>query len=200
MIGLIVLLAVAAIIVGCAIFLYLKSTFVKAFAMAIAAVCASAVALGLFAVLANILVSLSGGSSMLEQWGELLCYILLFVVAFAILQTIVNLLTRRPINLGQWPERIGRVVCGIFLGFTLSSVLVTLLIMALPDALQSSTLEKYLSHKEIVTQKQKEPAKPKKPAQPEKFPLRKQKRSKTAGKRDKLSDISKSVVGDQLDE
>lgn len=198
MVGSIALLAVVAIIVGCAIFLYLKGTFVKAFAMAIAAVCASAVALGFFAVLANVLVSLSGGGGTLEQWGELICFILLFVVAFAILQTIVNLLTRRPINLGLWPERIGRAVCGVFLGFTLSSAVATLLMMALPDALQASTLSKYLAHKGIVTQKQKEPAKPKKPDQREKYPL--QKKSKTAGKKDKLSDISRSIVGDQVDE
>ena len=194
----IALLAVVAIIVGCAIFQYLKGTFVKAFAMAIAAVCASAVALGFFAVLANVLVDISGGSSTLEQWGELICFILLFIVAFAIMQTIINLLTRRPINLGLWPERIGRAVCGIFLGFTLSSIVITLLLMALPDELQASTLCKYLAHKGVVTQKQKELTKPKKPAQREKFPLKK--KTKTADKKDKLSDISRSIVGDQLDE
>jgi len=198
MVGSIVLLAVVAIIVGCAIFQYLKSTFVKAFATAIAATCASAVALGFFRVAAATLVSFSGGSDVLEQWGELLCFVLLFVVAFAGLMIITSLLTRRPIDLGHWPERIGRVACGILLGFALSSALIDTLTMALPDALQTSTLGKYLGHKEVVAPKQKEPAKTKKPAQRQKFPLRK--RSKTAGKRDKLSDVSKSIVGDQLDE
>lgn len=198
MVGSIVLLAVVAIMVGCAIFQYLKSTFVKAFATAIAAVCASAVALGFFKVAAAALVSFSGGSDMLEQWGPLLCFVLLFVVAFAGLMIIINFLTRRPIDLGHWPERVGRVACGILLGFVLSGALFDTLTMALPDALQTSTLGKYLGHKEVVAAKQKTPAKTKKPAQPQKIPLRK--RSKTAGKRDKLSDISKSIVGDQLEE
>ncbi len=182
MVNLIVLLAVPVIIVGCAIFQYLKGTFVKAFAMAIAAVSASAVALGFFAVLANALAGLSGGSDAFEKWGPLLCFVLLFVLTFAVLQTLINLLTRRPIDLGQWPERIGRSVCGIILGLVLSSVLIDSLKVALPDTLQSSTLSKYLGHEAIVTQKQKEPAKPKKPAQPEKFLLREKR--KTAGKRD----------------
>ena len=198
MVGSIVLLAVVAMIVGGAIFQYLKSTFVKAFAMAIAAICASAVALGFFRVAATTLVSFSGGSDMLEQWGEPLCFVLFFVVAFAILQTIVNQLTRRPIDLGHWPERIGRAACGAFLGFTVSRVLIAVLIMSFLPGLQTSTLGKYLGHKEVVAAKQKAPAKTKKTAQPQKSTQRK--RSKTAGKRDKLSDISKSVVGDQLEE
>lgn len=153
MIGSIVLLAVGAIIIGCVIYQYLKSTFVKAFATAIAAVCASAVALGFFRVLANALVGLGGGSDVLEQWGPLLCFVLLFILAFAGLQTLVIQLTRRPIDLGLWPERIGRVVCGIILGFALSSVLVDSLNTALPDALQSNIVGKYLGHEGIVAPK-----------------------------------------------
>ena len=182
MVGSIVLLAVIAIMAGCAIFQYLKSTFVKAFATAMAAIWASAVALGFFKVTAAALISFSGGSDMLEQWAEPLCFALLFVVTFAILQTIINQLTRRPIDLGHWPERIGRVACGAFLGFTVSRVLIAVLIMSFLPGLQTSTLGKYLCHKEVVAAKQKTPAKPKKPAQRQKFPQRKQ--SKTAGKRD----------------
>lgn len=198
MVGSILLLAVVAIMVGCAIFQYLKSTFVKAFATAIAATSASAVALGFFKVTAATLVGFSGGSDMLEQWAEPLCFVLLFVVAFAILQTIINQLTRRPIDLGHWPERIGRVACGAFLGFTVSRVLIAVLIMSFLPGLQTSTLGKYLGHKEVVAAKQKTLAKPKKPAQRQKSPLRKQSRS--PDKRDKLSDVSKSIVGDQFDE
>ena len=169
MVNSIVLLAILGIIAGCAIFQYLKGSFVKAFAMAIAAVCASAIAIGFFAILAKALVSISGGNDLLEKWGALLCFVLLFVVAFAGLQTLTNFLTtRQPIDLGLWPERIGRVFCGIFLGFVLSRALIIALTMALPDTLQSSTIAKYLGHKGIVIKQQKELEKSENPAQSEK--------------------------------
>jgi len=198
MVSSIVLLAVAAIIVGCAIFQYLKSTFVKAFATAIAATCAGAVALGFFKVAAATLVSFSGGSSLLEQRGELLCFVLLFVVAFAILQTIVNQLTRRPIDLGLWPERIGRAASGLFLGFSLSRILFSVLIMTGLLGMQISALGKYFSYKGINPPKQTQQKEADKPSR--KRESRPGKESRTTPEKGKLSDTSKSVIGPEFEE
>jgi hypothetical protein len=91
-----------------------------------------AAAFGYFEVLANIAISHAGDGSFasLIPWAHSLCFTLLFILAFAILQTIAAQLIRHPIDLGLWPERIGRVVCGVFLGIIISGVLLTALAMA----------------------------------------------------------------------
>jgi hypothetical protein len=197
MTGSVVLLAVVLIIVGCAIYLFLKATFVKAFAMAIAAVCASAIALGFFSTLSNSLVGFSDDSELLAQWGPLLCFVLLFIVAFAVLQTIINLLTRQPIDLGFWPERIGRAACGAFLGFTLSRILLAALIMSFLPGLQTSTLGKYLGYKGINPPKQTQQKKTKSSYKKREATPPKASRSTPKGR--KLSDTSKSILGPEFE-
>lgn len=119
-------LAVIVIILGCIAYQYLKGTLVKAFAAVITAVCASVVAFTYFEPLANVLIS----RNKLVPWSQLLAFVLLFVVAFAVLQTIASLLTRRPVDLGLAPERIGRVLCGIILGLLMSGLVLTAAAMA----------------------------------------------------------------------
>ena len=125
-------LAVVIIILGCAALLYFYGTFVKAFAMIIIAICSSIVAFGFFEMLANLIISRSSDGSLLSlaPWAQTLCFILLFAVTFGVLQTGAIYLIRHEIDLGFWPERIGRVVCGIILGFIISGFLLTALQMA----------------------------------------------------------------------
>lgn len=129
MIGLAVVLLT---ILGCAVFQHFKGTFVKAFATIIVAICASVVAFGYFEVLANVLISRGESGSLLSlaPWAQSLCFMLIFVLAFAILQTVAIQLIRHPVDLGFVPELIGRVVCGIFLGLITSGLLLTALEMA----------------------------------------------------------------------
>ncbi len=192
--GSIVMLVVVAIMAGCAIYLFLKSTLIKAFATAIAAVCAAAAALGFFGILASTLVNLSGNMDLLVQWGEPLSFVLLFVVAFAVLQTIVNLLTKHVIDLGFWPERAGRALSGLFLGFTLSRVLCSILIMSFLPGLQTNTFGKYMSYRGINPPKKVEQIKT---AQPSEQRKTEQPREQ---KKEKLSDTSKSILGPGFDE
>jgi hypothetical protein len=119
-------LLVVLIILGCVAYQYLKGTLVKSFAMVITTICASVVAFGYFELLANVLI----GRGSLVLWAQPLSFMLLFVLTFAILQTIATQLTRRPVDLGLLTERIGRIVCGIFLGLTISGLLLTALAMA----------------------------------------------------------------------
>ena len=119
-------LIVVLIVLGCAALLYLKGTLVKAFATLIVAVCASVVAFGYFELLANVFI----GRDLLIPWAQPLSFALLFILTFAVLQTAAIQLIRQPVDLGLWPERIGRVVCGIFLGLFLSGLLLTALAMA----------------------------------------------------------------------
>jgi hypothetical protein len=125
-------LSVVLIILGCAAYQYFKGTFVRAFATIIIAICASVAAYGFFEVLANVFISRGDNSRLLSlvPWAQTLCFALLFIIVFGTLQTGVMFLTRQPIDLGFLPERIGRVVCGLFLGLILAGLLLTALEMA----------------------------------------------------------------------
>ncbi len=125
-------LIVLLIIAGCVAYQYLKGTVIRAFATIIIAICASVVAFGYFEALANIFVSRSSDNEYpaLVPWAQPLSFILLFVLSFAILQTALTFLTRKPVDLGILPERIGRIICGIFLGLIISGLLLTALAIA----------------------------------------------------------------------
>jgi hypothetical protein len=113
-------LFVAIVILGCAAYQYLKGTLVKAFTTIIIVLCAIMVGFGYFEALARLLIKYSPS---LATWAQSLCFILLFVLSFAVLQTIAAQLNRQKVNLGLMPERIGRVVCGIILGLLTSGIL-----------------------------------------------------------------------------
>ena len=117
-------LAVVLIILGCGALMYFKGTFVKAIGMIIIAIFSSVVAFGYFEVLSNVIISRGNDGSMLSlvPWAYTLSFVLLFIVTFGLLQTAATYLTRLPVDLGFLPERIGRVVCGIILGFIISGL------------------------------------------------------------------------------
>jgi hypothetical protein len=120
------------IIAGCAAFQFFKGTIVRAFATIVIAIFASIVAFGFFEILADVLIKRgdSGGMLSLVPWAQALSFLLLFVLTFAVLQTAIVQLTRMKIDLGLWPERIGRPVLGIILGLIVSGVLLVFLALA----------------------------------------------------------------------
>jgi len=120
-------LSVLVIIAGCAAYQYLKGTVVKAFATIIITICASVAAFGYFELAARLL---AGYAPSVATWAQLLSFVLLLVVVFAILQTALSQLIRQPIDLGTWPERVGRIGCGIVLGVLVSGLALTALQMA----------------------------------------------------------------------
>lgn len=120
-------LLVVLVILGCVAYQYLKGTLIKAFATLVITICASVVAFGYFELLAKVL---AGYSQSLAPWAQMVCFALLFILSFAILQTVVVQLTCHQVDLGSLPERIGRVVCGILLGLIMSGLLLTALAMA----------------------------------------------------------------------
>lgn len=126
-------IAVVIIILGCAVYQYFKGSFIRAVATIIIAICAGIAAFGFFEVLANVFIKRSDTGSFLSivPWAQPLCFALLYIIVFGAMQTGMMYLTHnRPVDLGFLPERIGRVVCGIFLGLLLSGFLFTTLGMA----------------------------------------------------------------------
>jgi len=120
------------IILICGAYQYFKGTIVKSFVLLVITVCAGAAAFGYFEILANLIISRGDQErfSSLVPWAQPLSFILLFALSFAVLQLIAERLTRQNVDLGFWPERIGRVICGIFAGLVASGLLLTVLVMA----------------------------------------------------------------------
>ncbi|MDD5327375.1 MAG: CvpA family protein [Phycisphaerae bacterium] len=119
-------LFIVLIVLGCGVYQYQKGTFVKSFVAIVVSICASVVAFGYFELLGNVFIS----REILLSWAHSFSFVLLFVLTFAVLQTAAIQLIRQPINLGLWPERIGRVICGLFLGLILSGILFTIVAMS----------------------------------------------------------------------
>lgn len=124
-------LVMLAIIIGCAAFLYLKGTLVQGVAMVFNAMFAGFVAFAFFETLAAMLMKYSPG---LAAWAQTICFLLLFVLTFAILQTVALQIGKEKVDLGMWPERVGRVVCGVILGYVITGqLLVALAASPLPS-------------------------------------------------------------------
>ena len=123
-------LAIVAIVLICGAWQYLKGKAVKAFATVINTVCASFVALAYFEPLAGLLLSRGDRFAAVVPWAQLIAFAVLFLVAFAVLQTVTSQIMRKPIALPDFPDRIARSVCGILLGLELSGLLLTALAMA----------------------------------------------------------------------
>ncbi len=104
---------------ACAVAQYLKNTLVKSFEMFIAALCASFVALWWYEQLSEMLIK----QEMLVDVAQPVCFGVLFVITFAVLQTAATSLTKQKIEFGVMPERVGRIVFGLLLGYVISGVL-----------------------------------------------------------------------------
>ena len=120
------------IVLGCAVYQYQKGSLVQSFATLVISICATAAAFGYFEVATGLLVG-SGDKSRiggLTPWASCLSFAMIFVVLFALLQTAIVHVLRKPVDLGVLPERAGRIICGLLMGLVCSGVLITTLIMA----------------------------------------------------------------------
>jgi hypothetical protein len=120
-------LAMLVIIAGCAAVLYLKGTLVQGLTLVFNALFATFVAFAFYETLAGVLGKYASG---IAAWGQMICFLLLFILVIAILQTVTMQLGKEKIDLGLWPERVGRIVCGILLGYIITGCLLTALATA----------------------------------------------------------------------
>jgi hypothetical protein len=117
-------LIMLAIMVGCAVLLYLKGTLVQGVALVFNALAAGFVAFGFFETLAGFLTKYSPG---IAVWAPMIGFAALFVLVFAVLQAVAMQLGKEKSDLGVLPEGIGRVVCGIVLGYLVTGHLLVIL-------------------------------------------------------------------------
>ena len=125
-------IAILIIILGCAALLFFKGTVVRAFATILVAICALIAAFSFFEFLAGFIISHAdkGKALSIVDLAQPISFALLFIIVFAALQTLAIYFTRDKVDLGLWPERVGRVILGMILGFIVSGVLLTTLAMA----------------------------------------------------------------------
>jgi hypothetical protein len=125
-------LAMVAIMAGCAAYLFLKGTLAQGIVMIFNAILAGFVAFGFYELLSQYLIKYSPGVAV---WAPLICFLLLFVLAFALLQAAAMQLGKEKIDFGKLPEQIGRPVAGLILGYIVTGhVLVAAAMAPLPNA------------------------------------------------------------------
>jgi hypothetical protein len=107
------------IMVGCAGAQYLKGSLVKSFVTLISALCASFVALWWYEQASVMVIK----QEIMVDFAQPACFGMLFLISFAILQTAGTTLTKQKIDFSDKPERIGRIVFGLLLGYVISGVL-----------------------------------------------------------------------------
>jgi hypothetical protein len=115
------------IMAGCAVYLFLKGTLTLGIAMVFNALIGGFVAFGFFELLAAYLVKYSPG---IAAWAPMICFLLLFVLVFALLQAAAMQINKEKINFGKLPEQIGRPVAGVVLGYIVTGHLLVALAMA----------------------------------------------------------------------
>lgn len=124
-------LVMLALIVGCAAFLYLKGTLVQGIGLVFNALIAGFVAFAFFETLAAMLVKYSPA---IAAWAQMICFLLLFVLTFAILQTLSLQINKEKVDMGDWAEKVGRPVSGVILGYVITGhLLVALALAPLPS-------------------------------------------------------------------
>ncbi|MFC1676963.1 hypothetical protein ACFL3G_07870 [Planctomycetota bacterium] len=117
-------LFVILIIAVCTAYFYLKSTLIKSFGSLIVAICSVIVSFNYFEVLADVIIK-RAGAGFIANWAQAVSFLLITILAFAILQTILAKLTAKPLEFGIIPERVSRIGCGVFVGLIAAGLLLT---------------------------------------------------------------------------
>jgi len=125
-------LAVVLIVLACIAYQYQKSRLVNSFATLMSVIFAAIAAFAYFEPLSEMFISRAGNNRFpgLVPWAQVLCFALLLVLVFAVLQTGVQQLTRKRVDLGKPVEQVGRVVCGFLTGLITSGLFLTAVMMA----------------------------------------------------------------------
>jgi hypothetical protein len=113
-------LVMLALMAGCAVGLYLKGTLAQGVGMIFNALIAGFAAFGFFEIAAKFLIQYSPG---LAPWAPMVCFLLLLVLVFALLMAVEMTISKEKIDLGLMPERIGRPVAGVVLGYLVTGYL-----------------------------------------------------------------------------
>lgn len=113
-------IVVLLLMIGSALFQYLKGSIAKATVMLVAVTSCGFAALGFYEPLAGLVGRYTGA---LADWADLLCFVVIFVMVLAILQTAITQFLKDPIDLGKPYEQFARPIIGALIGYILSGIL-----------------------------------------------------------------------------
>lgn len=113
------IIVILVIMAGCAAVQFLKGTVVKSFITFISALCAVFAALWWYEQAAAFVIK----QEYIVDYAQPACFGMIFLISFALLQTGGLALSKQKIDFGEMPERIGRAVFGLLLGYVISGVL-----------------------------------------------------------------------------
>lgn len=120
-------LLMLAIMAGCAVYLFLKGTLAQGVGMIFNALIAGFVAFGFYELVTGYLIKYSPGMAV---WAPMICFLLLVILVFAILQAAAMQIDKEKIDFGKLPEQIGRPVAGVILGYLATGYLLVAAAMA----------------------------------------------------------------------
>jgi hypothetical protein len=112
-------ISIIVIMAICAGVQFQKGSLVKSFGTFISALCASFISLWWYEQLAEIVIK----QEILVDWATTVSFGMLFLISFAVLQSAAMALTKQKIDFGFVPERIGRVVFGLLLGYIIAGAI-----------------------------------------------------------------------------
>ncbi|MCD4830907.1 MAG: CvpA family protein [Anaerohalosphaeraceae bacterium] len=118
-------LAIIIIVFGVAVLAYLKGKFITSVLTFMASVIAVTTAFGYYETAAGLIT----GYGFLGQWVYATVFLLIFAIAFIIVNTAFDKLLFAEIYFKDFIDRIGRTVFGILTGFVMAGVLVTAVAM-----------------------------------------------------------------------
>jgi len=95
---------------------YLKSSLVMSFSTLFAALIATAAAFGYHELSANLFISHGFGL----DWALAGCFVLAFVLVFAIFRTVCETLPGSGIDLGKTPKTVAAIACGLLTGLIIA--------------------------------------------------------------------------------
>jgi hypothetical protein len=122
-------LLVVVIILGLAGYQFLKSNLVKSFGLLISAIIANIAAFNYFEVLGKTFANIEFIAGMLGKngtigWLQSAAFLVIYVLVFAILVTVIEKLVSKTVDMGEWPEKIGRVVFGMSGGLVVAGAVI----------------------------------------------------------------------------
>ncbi|MHC4637862.1 MAG: CvpA family protein [Planctomycetota bacterium] len=121
-------LIVFLIIAGFGALMFFKSTFVKSFAMLMAAIFSNIAAFGYFELLGNMIINKDDAD--ISHWAYSVSFFILFILSFLILLTIASQIIKKDVEIGTIAEKMGRPIFGLFTGMIISGALLCALSMA----------------------------------------------------------------------
>jgi len=121
----VVMLIVIAIILLSTAYFYLKSPIIGSCALLISSMVSVIVSFSYYELFANMLINIGRAS----QWAHSICFVLLFILTFALLRIACGYLVGSNITFGVLITRLTAVVCGVLTGTIASGILIITIAM-----------------------------------------------------------------------